>query len=61
MEKGLFCTMRGGCYIMGKLISLVQQPVLEHPAMDLHSGCSREVCSMAQPQWAAFVKAQCLT
>lgn len=28
MEKGLFCTMSGECYIMGKLISLVQQPVL---------------------------------
>lgn len=32
---------------MGKLISLVQQPVLEHPAMYLHSVCSREMCSMA--------------
>lgn len=49
---------------MGMLISLVQQPVLEHPAMCLHSGCSGEMVLHGQPalssQWAAFVKVQYL-
>lgn len=35
-----------GYYIMGKLISLVKQPVLEHLTMYLHSGCSSEMYFM---------------
>lgn len=47
---------------MGTLISLVQQPVWSTQPC-LHSGCSREMCSMASQHCplttgAAFVKVQ---
>lgn len=47
---------------MGKLISLVQQPMLEHPAMYLHSGdvLHGQPALSSNPQWAAFMKVQYL-
>lgn len=60
MEKGLFCTMCEGYCIMGKLISLVKQPVLEHLTMYLPSECSSEMYVMEIEHCSCTHSWQCL-